>query len=95
VSNIQFILQGGVFGEVGYTLKTEPALSEAVVDYLTISQIYTSDAVLWRPALQLTITPYRVITTASFCDIMMPKRNGLEVLSELAPTTDAERRYFC
>ena len=58
----------------------EPALSEAVVDYLTYSN-YIVDAVYDGA------DAYDYAINGSYdgiiLDIMMPKRDGLEVLSEL------------
>ena len=58
----------------------EPALSEAVVDYLTYHK-YIVDAVYDGAS------AYNYAISGDYdgiiLDIMMPKRNGLEVLSEL------------
>jgi two-component system response regulator ArlR len=72
-------LQGGVFVKLLYA-EDEPALSEAVVDYLTYHK-YIVDAVYDGAS------AYNYAISGDYdgiiLDIMMPKRNGLEVLSEL------------
>jgi two-component system response regulator ArlR len=72
-------LQGGVFVKLLYA-EDEPALSEAVVDYLTYHK-YIVDAVYDGAS------AYNYAMSGDYdgiiLDIMMPKRNGLEVLSEL------------
>jgi DNA-binding response OmpR family regulator len=71
--------QGGVIVKLLYA-EDEPALSEAVVDYLTYHK-YIVDAVYdGAHAYECAISgDYDGI----ILDIMMPKRDGLEVLSEL------------
>jgi DNA-binding response OmpR family regulator len=72
-------LQGGVFVKLLYA-EDEPALSEAVVDYLTYHK-YIVDAVYDGAS------AYNYAISGDYdgiiLDIMMPKQNGLEVLSEL------------
>jgi DNA-binding response OmpR family regulator len=72
-------LREGVFVRLLYA-EDEPALSEAVVDYLTYHK-YIVDAVYDGAAAY----DYAILGDYDgiILDIMMPKRNGLEVLSEL------------
>lgn len=72
-------LQEGIFVKLLYA-EDEPALSEAVVDYLTYHK-YIVDAVYDGAAAY----DYAILGDYDgiILDIMMPKRNGLEVLSEL------------